>query len=279
MNYRHVYHAGNFADIVKHSLLALILEQLKTKDKPFCVLDTHAGLGLYDLTGDEATRTGEFHQGIGRILGDPHAPEALRPYLDVVRGLNPDGLTCYPGSPWLARALLRPGDRLMACELHPDDRAALADLFAGDRAVRVFELDGYLALKSFLPFKERRGVVLIDPPFEVRDEFERLGAGLADGLRRFGTGIFIAWYPIKDRRPLTAFLARVRGLTDKWLTVEVTLRPETESTRLNGCGLLVLNPPWRLDAALEGHIMPYFSRKLADDGAGGYLVERGTGIG
>lgn len=256
MNYRHAYHAGNFADVVKHATLALLIERLKAKDTPFCVLDTHAGIGRYDLSSTEAQKTGEFRNGVLRLLDrDPKAlPGELDPYLAVVRALNQgrSELRWYPGSPRLALDLLRPQDRLALLELHPEDARTLAALFAGDRRVSIHNADGYIGLKAFLPPKERRGLVLIDPPFERRDEFERLARGLRHAHRRWASGQYLLWYPIKDRAPVAAFhdALKAAGIA-RVLIAELLLRPANDSERLNGCGLVLVNPPWRLDATLS----------------------------
>ena len=202
MNYRHAYHAGNFADVVKHVVLSRIIEYLKRKDAPFRVIDTHAGIGLYDLSSDEAAKTGEWLDGIGRIAGKAFSPEAtalLAPYLDAA-GLN-DGtgaIKSYPGSPLIARRLLRKQDRLFAIELHPEDAAELRQLFAGDIQTRVLELDGWLALGAQLPPKERRGLVLVDPPFEEPGEFDRMADALIKAHQRWPGGIYALWYPVKN---------------------------------------------------------------------------------
>ncbi|HSK39420.1 MAG TPA: 23S rRNA (adenine(2030)-N(6))-methyltransferase RlmJ, partial [Arenibaculum sp.] len=189
MNYRHVFHAGNFADVMKHAVVAMLVEQLKAKPAPFCVLDTHAGTGRYDLAGESALRTNEAAGGIGRIMAARgHLPDGLGPYLDAVDAMNPVGpLRWYPGSPRIVRALMRPDDRLVLAELHPEDAAALKREFAGDRQVAVHHMDGWLALRAHLPPRERRGLVLVDPPFEAADEFAQLVAGLALAQRRWPT--------------------------------------------------------------------------------------------
>jgi 23S rRNA (adenine2030-N6)-methyltransferase len=256
MNYRHAYHAGNFADVVKHATLALMIERLKAKPTAFCVVDTHAGIGRYDLSSIEAQKTGEFRDGVLRLLDrQPKAlPAEVEPYLSVVRALNRDRgeLRWYPGSPRLALDLLRPQDRLVLLELHPEDSRTLAALFAGDRRVTVHNADGYMGLKAFLPPKERRGLVLIDPPFERRDEFERLARGLRHAHRRWATGQYLLWYPIKDRPPVDVFHEQLKASgIGRVLVAELLLRPATDPDRLNGCGLVLVNPPWRLDAALS----------------------------
>ena len=267
MNYRHIYHAGNFADVLKHAVLALVIEHLKLKAAPFRVVDTHAGTGLYDLSSEEAQKTGEWRDGIGRILAaDPPAEIAaiLAPYLDVVRAGNGDGpLLRYPGSPLIARRLLRPDDRLVVNEAHPEDAASLAALFAKDRAVRTLALDGWSALKALLPPKERRGLVLVDPPFEEQGEFKRLLDGLAAAYRRFATGTVIIWYPAKDVRAVRAFLAGAAALSiPKLLSAELFVAKPYADGALSGTGLLILNPPFTLEAKLA-LLLPYLAATLA----------------
>ena len=216
MNYRHIYHAGNFADVLKHAVLARLIVYMTQKDKAFRVLDTHAGIGLYDLSSEEAQKTGEWQDGIGRLLDadiPAKAKALLAPYLTAVRDLNPDGgLKLYPGSPKLTRMLMRPQDRLSAMELHPDDYETLHRLFDGDFQSRITQLDGWLALGAHLPPKEKRGLVLVDPPFEVAGEFERLADGLAKAWRRFSGGTFCLWYPLKQGAPIAAFHAALQAL-------------------------------------------------------------------
>ncbi|EKV29173.1 Protein involved in catabolism of external DNA [Caenispirillum salinarum AK4] len=276
MNYRHIYHAGNFADVFKHALLALVVDYLTRKDKPFFVLDTHAGLGAYDLSADEAQRTGEWRDGIGRILAEPDPPEALRPYLGAVRALDPDGgMARYPGSPRIARHFMRPGDRLMASELHPEDAAVLKSVFARDRQTKVLELDGYTALKANVPPKERRGLVLMDPPFEQPDEFSAMVRALTAAYRKWPTGIYGLWYPVKGGGVVPAFHGELAtaGLGDV-LVAEMTVMPVDETTnRLNGTGMVLINPPWTLEDTLHD-LLPWLTRVLgrADLGGGGWRL-------
>lgn len=257
MNYRHAYHAGNFADVLKHAVLALVIEHLKLKDAPFRVIDTHAGSGLYDLEGEQAGKTGEWRDGIGRLQGDsplpPDAAAVLAPYLGAVAAVNAPGvLRYYPGSPWLALALMRASDRLVANELHPEDAASLAASVARDRRAKILELDGWVAIKSLLPPKERRGVVLIDPPFEVPDEFERLRLGLREAVRRFATGTYLLWYPIKDPRRVASFRRSIADIDHlDGLSVELHIGAPRGPNTLCGCGLIILNPPHTLRAQLD----------------------------
>jgi len=235
LNYRHAFHAGNFADCFKHALLIALLGAMQRKDKPFLFLDTHAGIGRYDLSTGPAEKTGEWRDGIARVLAarDP----ALLDYTGLVERLG-----LYPGSPAIAAALARPTDRIIACELHPDDATTLRRNFPN---IAVHERDGYAALRAFLPPPERRALILIDPPFERADEFATLGANLAGAHARFKTGVFAVWYPIKHRAPVRDFLETLKltPIRDA-ITLELLRRPALDPARLNGCGLLVINPPY-----------------------------------
>jgi 23S rRNA (adenine2030-N6)-methyltransferase len=267
MNYRHAFHAGNFGDVLKHAAIALIVEHLKQKDAAFRVIDTHAGVGLYDLSADEAERTGEWRDGIGRVLDAASPPEVARliaPWLDVVRAENGGGpLLVYPGSPILVRRLLRRQDRLTAVELHPLDARALGHLFAGDWQVRVAALDGWLALKAFVPPKERRGLVIVDPPFEEADEFRRLADGILEAWRRWPTGSYLGWYPIKSLADVEALHARLAGSgIAKLLAADLLVRDAAGADRLPGAGIVVVNPPWTLAEDLEA-LLPWLARTLA----------------
>jgi 23S rRNA (adenine2030-N6)-methyltransferase len=242
MNYRHAYHAGNFADCFKHALLVALLDSFARKPAPFFVLDTHAGAGRYDLEAAAARRTEEAASGIRRLLRTRSS--ALERYLGLVEQLG-----LYPGSPTLVRAVLRGGDRLACCELHPEDAVTLRRQFHRDRQVEVHERSGWEALNALLPPKEKRGLVFIDPPFEARDEFFTLADGLRRGHRRFGQGVFAGWYPIKQMaavRSLHGTLASF-GIRDM-IAVELYLRETTNPDRLNGCGLIVINPPFQFEA-------------------------------
>ena len=240
MNYRHAYHAGNFADCVKHALLLLLLRAMQRKDKPLLLLDTHAGIGRYDLTAVQAAKTGEWRGGIGRLL--QARPPALEDYLSVVEALG-----LYPGSPAIAEFMLRPADRLICCELHPEDARQLKANFSG-RRVAVHQRDGYAALRAFLPPPEKRGLILLDPPFEQADEFARLTEALWLGYERFASGVFAAWYPIKSRAPVREFLAALPGKLRDVINIEFLLRAPVDAARMNGCGLLIVNPPFGFEA-------------------------------
>jgi 23S rRNA (adenine2030-N6)-methyltransferase len=261
MNYRHAYHAGNFADCMKHALLVWLLHALRRKPAPFLVLDTHAGAGSYDLSDTPAARTGEAQRGIVRLLTDP--PAALAQYIALVQALG-----LYPGSPALIRAVLRPGDRLVCCELHPEEAATLRVRFGRDPQVAVHRRDGWEAVGALLPPSERRGLVLIDPPFEDRTEFARLIDGLQRAHARFRTGVLAAWYPIKHRAPVRDFLAAITasGMRDV-VAAELRLREPVDPAQLNGCGLLVVNPPYRFANEVPAILSALLAR-LGDGAAG-----------
>ncbi len=269
MNYRHAYHAGNFADVAKHAALSRLVEYLKLKDKAFRVVDTHAGVGLYDLSSEEAQKTGEWQGGIGRLLETKLSPEAealLAPYLAAVAAENPDGgVARYPGSPLIVRHLLRPQDRLSAIELHPQDFQWLKSLFSGDFQVRAIELDGWLALGAHLPPKEKRGLVLVDPPFEQAGEFDRLAEGLVRAYRRWPGGIYALWYPIKDRAAVRDFRERLKAAgVPKILDVAFEVRRPSREALFDGSGLVVVNPPFVFEKEMRV-ILPELHRALAEE--------------
>ncbi len=255
MNYRHLFHAGNFADVLKHGALALLIEALKAKDKPFAVFDTHAGRGAYDLMSDEAQRNPEFRGGIAKVLAaDGARLKALGPYLDLVRRLN-DGqpaLRHYPGSPLIAQGLMRADDRLILVEKHPEEFAALRRAMGRDARVHLHEGDGYERIEALLPPAERRGLVLIDPPFEIRDEFDHFVRALVRSHRRFPAGVFMGWYPIKAPAAIAAFHGALKeaGLR-RLVALEVMIQAPRDPARLNGNGLVIVNPPFAARADLE----------------------------
>lgn len=272
MNYRHAFHAGNHADVLKHLCLLALLDALARKPTPYFVLDTHAGEGRYALDSEQAGKTGEAAAGIGRLHAEPGDPPALRRYLDAVRPYLAQGH--YPGSPRLIADALRGNDRLACCELHPEPAALLKALFAGERRVGVHQRDGYDAMKALLPPPEKRGLVLIDPPYEAQlAEFDTALSALRAALTRWPQGIFALWYPIKQRRALHPFLRRAANLPTKnaW-TAELLVRPDDSPLRLNGSGMLLLNPPWQLDEALAA-ALPRVAAALGEQGHGGWRLD------
>jgi 23S rRNA (adenine2030-N6)-methyltransferase len=243
--YRHLVHAGNFADVFKHALLTRLLLALARKDKPFCYLDTHAGIGLYDLTHPWARKNAEYRDGVALIWARTDPPPELGPYLDAIRAENRGPLRLYPGSPRIAARLMRADDRAVLCELNRDDCAQLKALFAADHRVRVENQDGYQALKAYLPPRERRGLVLVDSSFDQSGEFARLAQGLVTGHTRWATGMFALWYPLMEPPVMHAFERKVAATgIRKILQLELSVLPERWTATLRGSGLLVVNPPF-----------------------------------
>lgn len=261
MNYRHAYHAGNIGDVLKHAVLARLITYLQRKDKAFRVLDTHAGIGCYDLTSEETQKTGEWQQGIGKVLAaeiPADVADLLAPWLDVIRKENPDGdLRIYPGSPLLSRRLLRKQDRLTLTELHPADFKTLSNLFAGDHHVKTIHLDGWLALGSFLPPKEKRGLVLIDPAFEKTSEFADMTEAVIKGWRKWPTGTFALWYPMKEASAISRMHREFAdtGLRDI-LALELNAGKSGPDTRMLGSGMTIINPPFTLMGEMKG-VLPW----------------------
>jgi 23S rRNA (adenine2030-N6)-methyltransferase len=291
MNYRHAFHAGNFADVVKHIVLTRVLLYLHDKPSAFRVIETHAGAGRYDLTGDEAQRSGEWRLGIARLLAatlDDASMPLIKPYLDIVRSHNtgPE-LVAYPGSPLIARALLRPQDRMTVCELEPAAQRQLVANLRRDDQARVVKIDGWKALPAYVPPQERRGLVLVDPPFESADEFDRLADGLAAAHAKWPSGIFILWYPLKDARAagrlgqrvadtlLSAPGAQSRSardeLAERLLRIEFQTGPVVRADGLSAAGMLVVNPPWTLQRELSA-VAPALAAALGVEGQGRFRV-------
>src|SRR3954471_1223068 len=282
MNYRHAFHAGSFADVIKHIVLARIITYLQDKSGAFRVIDTHAGAGLYDLESDEAQRSGEWLTGIARLMQARLSNESValtKPYLDIVRAFNPKGeLKAYPGSPLIARGLMRPQDRLVACELEPKARKALIGVLRRGEQARVVDLDGWIALPAFVPPKERRGIVLIDPPFEAKDEFEKLGDAFSAAFVKWPTGSYLLWYPVKSRRATDGLARHVAAAVaaasapGTCLRLEFSVAPQQAGAALTSAGLLMVNPPWRLGAELKA-ILPELEKPLGQGGAGRFRLE------
>ncbi|WP_420007342.1 23S rRNA (adenine(2030)-N(6))-methyltransferase RlmJ [Xanthomonas sacchari] len=274
MNYRHAFHAGNHADVLKHIVLLALLDAFKRKDSPFFVLDTHAGRGRYLFAASEARKTGEAVAGVLRLMGQPTLPEVVERYLRAVQADNPVGaLVAYPGSPLLVAQALRTQDRLAACELQPEEAAELKALFAHDRRVQVHTGDGYAAIKAFLPPKSGanrigRGLVLIDPPYEAQDaEYPLIVAALRETLSRWPQAVCAVWYPIKQRRSLQPFFRKAAALpVASALVAELQVRPDDSPLRLNGSGMLLLNPPWQFEQALA-QALPPLKAHLGEAGA------------
>ena len=276
MNYRHAYHAGNFADVLKHVVLTRILAYLALKDKAFRVIDTHAGIGLYDLGADEASRTGEWIDGIGRLAEPlPAQSEALiAPYRAVLQDIRARyGENLYPGSPAIIREMLRPQDRGILVELHPADHAVLAERYHQVSNLKALNLDGWQALGAMIPLKEKRGLVLIDPPYEKPGELARLAREIAAAVKKWPGGIYAGWYPIKRQREVDDALAPLAALPRPVLRLEMRVLTEHREPRLIGSGLVIVNPPWTLEGEMK-RLMPDLAQRLErEPGAGRIRIE------
>jgi 23S rRNA (adenine2030-N6)-methyltransferase len=274
MNYLHSYHAGNFCDVIKHICLIALIEALKQKNSPFCYIDTHAGTGSYDLFSEFAAKTKEYESGIEKIIQHDNPPTLVKKYLEVVHLLNNkltkskmSSLRYYPGSPMIAQHLLRPNDRIVACELHPNEYQSLKNNFAGNNQVQIHHMDGFNGLKAFLPPKEHRGIILIDPPYEDPDEFGNLARLLPIALKRFESGVFAIWYPVKEHSHVEKFHQALRKNIDKPVyCMELTIYPDLPH-HLNGSGLAVINPPWKFDETMQ-HNLPWVWQALSTEGHG-----------
>jgi 23S rRNA (adenine2030-N6)-methyltransferase len=265
MNYRHSFHAGNHADVLKHVVLALVLAKLNEKEKPYRVLDAHAGVGLYDLRGPEAVRTGEWQSGFGKMAAPFSADieEVLAPYRKALAKIQTiHGAHIYPGSPAIALELMREQDRLIANELHEGEAAQLSDTVGFDPRIRVTVRDFVISVKADLPFDQRRGLVLIDPPYEDKRETEYVVRALRQGVKRFATGVFIVWYPVKGARFAEDFIGAVAQLgIANTLSCELRIKESFDGGGLAGSGLLIVNPPFQLREKLE-ILLPALAERL-----------------
>lgn len=274
LSYRHSFHAGNHADVLKHTVQSLIIESLKEKDNPFLYLDTHAGAGRYQLSGEHAERTGEYLEGIARIWAQESVPEELKTYLEAVSALNPRGdLRFYPGSPLIAAHLLRDHDKLNISELHPSDFPLLRNEFSRDNRARVVREDGYQQLKSQLPPLSRRGFVLIDPPYELKSDYQAVVKGIQEGHRRFATGTYAVWYPVVLRQQIKRMVKdfQATGIR-KILQIELAVRPDSDQRGMTASGMIVINPPWKLESQMKS-VLPWLHKVLVPEGTGHTLVE------
>ncbi|WNW13062.1 23S rRNA (adenine(2030)-N(6))-methyltransferase RlmJ [Pseudomonas sp. DTU_2021_1001937_2_SI_NGA_ILE_001] len=270
MNYRHAFHAGNHADVLKHIVLTRLIALMSRKEQPFAYIDTHAGIGLYDLQGDEATRTGEWVEGIGRLWDAPDLPAAAAGYMEVLRHMNrkTGELRYYPGSPELARRLSREQDRVLLNEKHPEDGALLKDNMKYDRRVAVHLGEGWHVPRALLPVAEKRAIMLIDPPFEQLDELKRCSVALKEAIGRMRQTMAAIWYPIKDPRQLKRFYQDLaESGAPKLLRVELYVHPLETPASLNGSGLAIASPPWGLEEELR-ELLPYLAEKLGQTQGG-----------
>lgn len=277
-SYRHAFHAGNHADVLKHAIFVNILDYFNRKDAPYWVIDTHAGAGLYDLRSEWALTNGEFVDGLDRVLQAPDMPAMIERYLEEVQAFNPDGVAnYYPGSPWLALRALRDRDRLRLFEMHPSEAEVLQHNVAeqGRAAMRqttVYEADGFEGLKSQLPPPTRRGIVIMDPSYEDKQDYRRTLQAVNEGLKRFATGCFAVWYPLVQRREVQELTRSLERLETPWVHASLTVRkPSEDGFGLHGSGMFIVNPPWTLHAELE-ETMPWLKNKLGMDDRAGFSL-------
>ncbi|EKF9123536.1 23S rRNA (adenine(2030)-N(6))-methyltransferase RlmJ [Vibrio cholerae] len=273
LSYRHSFHAGNHADVLKHIVQSLILNSLQQKEKPFVYHDTHSGVGRYDLTHEWSEKTGEYKQGIARVWQQDNIPTELDSYLDAIRQLNQgETLRYYPGSPRVARAHLREQDRMVLTELHPSDYPLLEQEFHRDRQVSIYKEDGFARLKASLPPQERRGLVLIDPPYELAKEYRDVVRAIAQSYKRWATGIYAIWYPVVNRCDIDDMLEGLQGLEiRKILQIELGVAPDTNERGMTASGMIVINPPWTLESQMQT-ILPFLKQAIAP-ATGHYKVE------
>ncbi|WP_409159777.1 23S rRNA (adenine(2030)-N(6))-methyltransferase RlmJ [Pectobacterium sp. B2J-2] len=275
LSYRHSFHAGNHADVLKHTVQSLIITALKEKEKPFLYLDTHAGAGRYQLSGEHAERTGEYLDGIAKIWQRDDIPAELDPYMQAVRTYNHNGqLRYYPGSPLIARQLLREQDKLHLTELHPSDFPLLRNEFQKDSRTKVLRDDGYQQLKSQLPPLSRRGFMLIDPPYELKTDYQAVVKGIQEGHKRFATGVFALWYPVVLRQHIKRLLKELEATGIRnILQIELAVLPDSDRYGMTASGMIVINPPWKLAAQMKS-VLPWLHSVLVPEGTGHTLVEQ-----
>lgn len=274
LSYRHSFHAGNFADVLKHIVQVLIIESLKEKEKPFMYLDTHSGAGRYTLVSDEANKTGEYLEGIARIFEADDVPATLAPYLNLIKSMNaPQSLRIYPGSPLIAKLTLREDDKLVMAELHPSDQILLKKVFLHDERATIKLGNGFHLLKSHLPPLSRRGLILIDPSYELKEDYQLVVEGIKEGYKRFATGTYALWYPVVFRQNIKRMIAELKASgIKKILQIELGVKPDSDRRGMTASGMIVINPPWKLESQMK-EILPWLCEKLALEHRGHHLVE------
>tara|TARA_R110002167_G_scaffold1767_5_gene8590 strand:+ start:9518 stop:10369 length:852 start_codon:yes stop_codon:yes gene_type:complete len=269
LSYRHAFHAGNFADVLKHSVLSLVLDYMTRKEKGFCYIDSHSGAGMYQLTDEYAQKTSEYEDGIAKIINDDNAPESLEPYLSLIRSLNlnstlSNDLEIYPGSPGIAKAFVRRQDSSHLFELHPTDIQHLEDFCLRWRKVFVKQTDGYQGILGLLPPPSRRGVVLIDPPYELKEDYQKAVNTIIKAYTKFSTGTYILWYPVVKREQVNAMEnAFSKSSVKNVLQVEFCLENDNDEYGMTGTGLFIVNPPWQLAAQMT-EVLPYLKEKMGN---------------
>lgn len=276
LSYRHAFHAGNHADVLKHFIQVLLLRYLAQKDKPFWYIDTHAGAGCYALDSGYATQNAEYESGIARLWDCDNLPIQLADYVAIVKRINPEGqLKLYPGSPLIAHELLRSQDSIRLYELHPSDSEILQENFVDHgRQVLIRTADGFAALKSLLPPPPRRALVLIDPPYEEKQDYQRVVSALHEGLKRFANGVYVVWYPLLQRAEAKQLPEQLMQLPVKsWLHIELNIQGQSEDGfGMHGSGMFILNPPWLLHGVLQ-EVMPWLVNVLGQDSDAGFSLE------
>ena len=274
LSYRHSYHAGNHADVLKHIVLTLCINSLKEKEKPFLYLDTHSGAGRYLLQSEHSEKTGEYLSGINLIWQQSETPELLNTYLSVLKRYNPfDNLKYYLGSPLIAKQLLREQDKINLTELHPTDYPLLRQEFSKDKRAKVLREDGFAQLKSKLPPESRRGIVLIDPSYEIKDDYQKIPKALLEAYKRFATGIYLIWYPVVSRTQTQKMIDEIVNLGIKKISqFEFAIKPDNNQKGMTASGMIVINPPWKLQQQMQT-IMPWLKNTLDTEKMGNYLIK------
>ncbi len=274
LSYRHSYHAGNHADVLKHIVLTLCINSLKEKEKPFLYLDTHSGAGRYLLQSEHSEKTGEYLSGINLIWQQSETPELLNTYLSVLKRYNPfDNLKYYLGSPLIAKQLLREQDKINLTELHPTDYPLLRQEFSKDKRARVLREDGFSQLKSKLPPESRRGIVLIDPSYEIKDDYQKIPKALLEAYKRFATGIYLIWYPVVSRTQTQKMIDEIVNLGIKKISqFEFAIKPDNNQKGMTASGMIVINPPWKLQQQMQT-IMLWLKNTLDTEKTGNYLIK------
>jgi 23S rRNA (adenine2030-N6)-methyltransferase len=274
LSYRHSYHAGNHADVLKHIVLTLCINALKEKEKPFLYLDTHSGAGRYLLQSEHAEKTGEFLSGVNLIWQQSEIPELLNTYLSVLKRYNPfDDLKYYLGSPLIAKQLLREQDKINLTELHPTDYPLLRQEFSKDKRAKVLREDGFAQLKSKLPPESRRGIILLDPSYEIKDDYKKIPKTLFEAYKRFATGIYLIWYPVVSRTQTQKMISEIINSGIKRISqFEFAIKPDNNQKGMTASGMLVINPPWKLHEQMQT-IMPWLKSILDKDKTGNYLIK------
>ena len=274
LSYRHSYHAGNHADVLKHIVLTLCINALKEKEKPFLYLDTHSGAGRYLLKSEHSEKTGEYLSGINLLWQQPNIPELLNTYLSVIKRYNPfSELKYYPGSPLIAKQLLRQQDKLNLTELHPTDYPLLRQEFSKDKRAKVLREDGFAQLKSKLPHEFRRGIILIDPSYEIKDDYKIIPKALFEAYKRFATGVYLIWYPVVSRTQTQKMIDSIIKLGIRRISqFELAIKPDNNQKGMTASGMLVINPPWKLHEQMQT-ILPWLKNTLDVEKTGSFIVQ------